>query len=136
MAVSEEVIFFVDRSLGRKRVPTGLRERGWRLVTLAEHYGIPADEKVLDVEWLKLAGQRGWAVLMKDDRIRYRPAERRALLQNDVRAFCLSAGNLTAIEMIDLFSDHADAIRAACDGVGPSLHVVSRQRLRAVNLTA
>jgi hypothetical protein len=33
--------FFVDRSLGRHRVPNLLREDGWSLVTLAEHYGIP-----------------------------------------------------------------------------------------------
>ena len=33
--------FFVDRSLGRVRVPALLRADGWTLVTLAEHYGIP-----------------------------------------------------------------------------------------------
>jgi len=36
--------FFVDRSLGRIRVPGRLRANGWYLTTLAEHYGIPADE--------------------------------------------------------------------------------------------
>ena len=41
-------------------------------MTLAEHYGIPADAAVHDEEWLTLAGQRGWAVIMKDERIRYR----------------------------------------------------------------
>lgn len=64
--------FFVDRSLGRIKVPQILREAGWSLTTLAEHYGIPADESIDDIEWLQLAGERGWAVLMKDDRIRRR----------------------------------------------------------------
>lgn len=71
--------FFVDRSLGRIRVPGRLRAAGWELTTLAEHYGIPADEDITDIEWLTLAGTRRWAVLMKDDRIRRRPAELAAL---------------------------------------------------------
>ena len=33
-----------------------------RLVTLAEHCGIPADEKVADEDWLKLASSQGWDV--------------------------------------------------------------------------
>ena len=52
---------FLDRSLGRVKVPRLLREHGLRLVTLAEHYGIPADETIADEEWLELAGDRGWA---------------------------------------------------------------------------
>jgi hypothetical protein len=32
---------FVDRSLGRIQVPALLRRAALRLVTLAEHYGIP-----------------------------------------------------------------------------------------------
>ena len=40
--------FFLDRSLGRKAVPEALRADGWDLITLAEHYGMPADEQVAD----------------------------------------------------------------------------------------
>jgi PIN like domain len=50
---------FLDRSLGRIKVPRLLREAGLRLVTLAEHYGVPADEIVADEEWLELAGNSG-----------------------------------------------------------------------------
>ena len=58
---------FLDRSLGRRQVPALLRDAGLRLHTLAEVYGVPADEDVADTDWLELAGQRGWPVLMKDD---------------------------------------------------------------------
>jgi hypothetical protein len=71
---------FLDRSLGRRQVPDLLRAAGLRLRTLAEVYGIPADETVEDVEWLARAGREGWAVLMKDERIRYRPAERATVI--------------------------------------------------------
>lgn len=42
--------FFVDRSLGRLTVPRLLREADWGLVTLAEHYGVPEDERIADVD--------------------------------------------------------------------------------------
>lgn len=102
--------FFVDRSLGRHRVPNLLREDGWSLVTLAEHYGIPADEAVADVDWLELAGQNRWPALMKDEKIRYRPAERAAVRAHHVRAFYLTSGNLTSQQMADLFIANRDAI--------------------------
>jgi hypothetical protein len=41
-----------------------------------------------DTEWLRDAGENGWVVLMKDDKIRYRPAELEALTASGVRAFC------------------------------------------------
>ena len=43
---------FIDRSLGRIQVPGLLRAAGLRLIALAEHYGIPADENVADTTWL------------------------------------------------------------------------------------
>lgn len=71
---------FLDRSLGRVQVPTLLRAAGLRVRTLAEEYGVPADEDVVDTEWLSYAGRSGWPVLMKDDRIRYRLVERAAVI--------------------------------------------------------
>jgi len=59
---------FLDRSLGRRQVPAMLRGAGLRLHTLAEVYGVPADQDIVDTAWLQLAGQRGWPVLMKDER--------------------------------------------------------------------
>jgi hypothetical protein len=49
---------FLDRSLGRHQVARVLRATGLRLRTLAEVYGIPADEKISDVEWLARGGMR------------------------------------------------------------------------------
>lgn len=126
--------FFVDRSLGRIKVPTLLRRSGWSLRTLAEVYGVPHDEEVRDTEWLRLAGQREWPVLMKDDRIRYRAAERDALLSNGVIAFCLTGGNLRADEMAGYFLTHKAAVWRACAEGGPALYTVSRRSLRRLEL--
>lgn len=42
-----------------------------------------------DETWLRQAGRRGWVVLMKDDRIRHRPGEQRAVIEAGVACFCL-----------------------------------------------
>lgn len=125
---------FLDRSLGRIKVPQLLREGGLRLVTLAGHYGIPADERVADEEWLRLAGENGWAVFMKDTRIRYNPAERAAVRNHHVRCFCLSSQSLSAVEMAGRFLVHLDAITAACEKPGPFIYAVYANRIERLTI--
>jgi PIN like domain len=124
---------FVDRSLGRIVVPRLLREAGLRLITLAERYGIPADENVADVTWLADAGQRGEAVLMKDERISRDGAERAAVVNYRVRCFCLSRRDLTGSEMAALYVHHLPAIAAACTRSGPGIWMVSRAGVRPLD---
>jgi len=125
---------FLDRSLGRRQVPALLREAGLRLHTLAEVYGVPADQDVADTAWLQLAGQRGWPVLMKDERIRYRPAERAALIAHQVQAFCLTGGNLRAAVMAEQYLAVMDDLARACEARGPFLYAVSASGLRRLDL--
>jgi hypothetical protein len=120
---------FLDRSLGRIKVPLLLRAAGLRLVTLSEHYGIPADEDVADDEWLELAGRRGWVVFMKDTRIRYNRAEREAVKANRVRGFCLANQRLSGDEMAARFLSNLDAIVRACAEPGPFIYAVHETRI-------
>ncbi len=46
-------------------------------------------------------GERGWIVLTKDTRIRYRPNEKQALLAAGVRAFAFTSGSLSGAQMND-----------------------------------
>lgn len=127
--------FFLDRSLGRIRVPQLLRAGGLQLVTLAEHYGVPVDETVKDEEWLELAGRCGWAVLMKDRRIRHNPAERAAVIRHRVRCFCLTSQSLAADEMAKRFLDNLEAIAHACtDDPGPFIYAVHANRIERLRL--
>ncbi len=126
--------FFVDRSLGRRRVPDALRAAGFELSTLAEVYGIPADEDVSDVEWLTLAGHRDWPVLMKDNRIRYRAAEKSALTERGVVALCMSGGSLRATEMAEQFLAVKPHVFARAAEPGPAPFVVTAQGMRRVPL--
>lgn len=120
---------FLDRSLGRRVVPDLLRVEGLRLVTLSEHYGIPADEAVADEEWLEMAGTSGMAVLMKDTKIRYNRAEREAVKRHSVRCFCLTRQDLTGAEMAARFIANLGAIARACADPGPFIYAVHKDRI-------
>ncbi len=51
-----------------------------------------------DSQWIEEVGRRGWIVLSKDEKIRYRLPERRAIAQAAVRAFLLVPKGLTGPE--------------------------------------
>ena len=126
---------FLDRSLGRIKVPQLLRDAGLRLVTLAEHYGVPADGRSWTRKWLELAGTSGWAVFMKDTRVRYNPAERSAVLRHSVQCFCLTSQSLSSDEMARRFLDNLDAIAQVCaDDQGAFIDAVHSNRIERLQL--
>lgn len=121
--------FFLDRSLGRKAVPEALRAEGWNLVTLAEHYGVPADERVADVDWIEEAARRGWPVLMKDKRIRHRYAEREAVVTHKARCFVITRGDLPSAHMASRFVANKIVILGAAEKQGPYIYSVQADRI-------
>lgn len=132
--MAELPFVFVDRSLGRIEVPRLLRAAGVELVTLAEHYGVPEDEDVEDVTWIRDAAQRGWVLFMKDDRIRRRPAERRAIHINGARCFCLANANLPAALMAERYIENLSAIARASVQRGPFLYSVQAGRIERLSI--
>jgi PIN like domain len=82
----EQPEFFIDRSLGRRAVPDALRVHGLIVHTMADVYGEQVGQGLRDETWLRDVGERGWVVLMKDDAIRRRPAEREALIAGGGRS--------------------------------------------------
>lgn len=127
-------VVFVDRSLGRVQVPQLLRDAGIELVTLAEHYGVPADEQVADVTWIAESARRGWIAFMKDFAIKRRPAEIQAILENGARCFCLPNANLRAAAMAQRYIDNLERIARASERSGPFLYTVRVDRLVSVGL--
>ena len=80
-------------------MPEALRQAGLRVEVHDDHF--PPDAS--DADWLRVVGQRGWAVLTKDERIRRRPLERDALLGARVRAFVLTARRMSGADMGQAF---------------------------------
>jgi hypothetical protein len=100
---------FFDRSLG-KVTAQRLRERGWVVHLIAEYYPDDAAD-IQDEEWIAEGCSRGWILLTKDKRIRYRTAEREALQKGHL--FCLASGSLSPSEMTERFSDAERSIMHA-----------------------
>lgn len=121
---------FIDRSLGRIQVPEILRGARLRLRTLAEVYGVPADENVDDVTWIERAGVEGWAVFMKDVAIATNPAERAAVQSFGARCFALANARLPAHRQAAWFLNSLDDIALACGGPGGVVYAVEETAIR------
>lgn len=92
-------VFFIDRSLGIEPLRTALFEAGLTIEIHDDHFNRDAEDQV----WLHAVGKRGWVVLTKDQRLRYRPMEIAALRESNARVFVLTAGNLRGSEIARIF---------------------------------
>lgn len=79
------LVFFTDRDLGKEILPSLLRENG----LVVERYDDHFDPTTPDDEWLPEVGRRGWLVLTRDKRIRYKRNEQDAVMQAGVGLFVL-----------------------------------------------
>jgi uncharacterized protein with PIN domain len=117
--------FFIDRSLGRWAVPSALRDAGFDVVIHDDVFAADTDDEI----WLAEAGAQGWIVLMKDDRIRYRPRERAALEAARVQAFALTSASMTGEQQAHLLSAHAARMeRFSAEHPGPFIVGVYGER--------
>ncbi len=89
------VRFFVDNNLS-PGLARGMRAFGEDVIHLTEEF--PADTE--DAEWLARVGSRGWFVITRDDRIRYRSAELAAIRKSSVGAFFLGGKNRSRCDLI------------------------------------
>ena len=77
-------VLFCDRDLG-KLFPSVLRQAGLVVETHGDHF--PDNES--DDRWLTEVGRRGWYALTHNERIRYTPNERDAVMLARVGLFIL-----------------------------------------------
>ena len=92
-------VLFIDRSLGIEPIRTELINSGLTVEIHDDHFARDEQDRV----WLKIVGERGWVVLTKDQRLRYRPLEISALRASNARVFVLTAGNLRGSEIAAAF---------------------------------
>ena len=95
----EPLTYFVDECLGRHFVVDALRQAGAHVEVHHDHFESGAP----DAEWLPVVGERRWVVLTKDRNIRRRELEIHALMNARVRAFVLTAAELTGREQAEAF---------------------------------
>ncbi|HTN72171.1 MAG TPA: hypothetical protein VMO00_13910 [Methylomirabilota bacterium] len=123
------LVFFIDRSLGQKVIAEKLRQSGAKVEIHDDHF--PQDAP--DERWIAEVGEKGWVVLTKDDRIRYRPAALDAYRRHQVRVFIFGSGEMKAQEMADAFVKAAPKIsRIAVREAVPFFARISRSGLVSV----
>lgn len=114
-AAPDELVFFVDRSLGGKLVVQALRDAGAQVVVHDDV--LPQNTK--DVEWLAEAGRRNWIVLTKDGAIRRNPHEKLMFRDANVRVFALARKDLSGQEMAAIFANALDGMRKRAITIEP-----------------
>ena len=93
------VVFFIDRCLGKHIFPSILRKNS--LVAEAHDDHLPLD--ATDEEWLELVGRKDWVAVTKDRKIRYRSLEMQALISAGVRTFLILGKEKSAEELANQF---------------------------------
>jgi len=106
----EPLTVFLDESLDSDSIAKALAEAGAIVERLTKHFPKGTDDQT----WLSLAGAKGWVVLTRDKRIRYRRLERLALQSAGVRAFVFTGGNVTLADTATTLAGAMPAIQGVC----------------------
>lgn len=107
MSGSDQVVFFIDRSLGKHQVPNALRNMGEAVEVHDAHFS----QNALDTDWLPAVAGKGWIVLTADKRIAHRKLEKLAVEQSKARVFVLVSGNMSGSDMAELFLKAINSIK-------------------------
>ena len=119
----EPLTVFLDESLDSGSIAQSLAAAGAIVERLTAHF----PKGTNDEAWLSLAGSKGWIVLTRDKRIRYRQLERWALQAAGVRAFVFTGGNVTLSATATVLAEALPAIRDVCaSDPGPFIYHIGR----------
>jgi len=87
--------FFFDNNLSAK-LAHGMREFGEDVVHLTDHF----PQNAVDSEWLPFVGEHALVLVTRDEKIRWKPAELRAVKNFKVGAFFLGGKKLDRCQLI------------------------------------
>jgi hypothetical protein len=93
--------------------------------------------QTVDDDWLEVVGVKRFVVITRDQRIRYRPVEKRRWVQHRVRGFVLTgATSQSTTDSLTLLQHHWAAMAAIVEATpqGPWMFAVTRAGLRAIVL--
>lgn len=98
-------VYFTDRDLGKK-FPEILHAAGLRVERHADHFQHDTPDEV----WLREVGKKGWIAVTHDGRIRYKPNEKNAVVENNV-ALLVIVGHAPFPELAKAFVATESKIR-------------------------
>ena len=91
----------------------------------------------LDDEWLEVVGAEGLVVITRDQRIRYRPVEKRMWVEHQVRGFVLTGtASQSTTDSLGLLEQCWAKMATIVDAkpAGPWMYAVTQAGLRAILL--
>lgn len=113
--------------MGTKAVPDFLQERGQRVVTKAQQFGMKATVK--DVQWLEWCGAE-WVAITKDEAaVRKVRAEMAAARRYKVRVFYFPNASLRKAQYLEYLDRHWAKILALCATPGPFVYGIYSDKL-------
>ena len=119
----DHLVYFIDRCLGRHDFPRALLDAGLAVELHVDHFA----PDCRDEEWLAAVGRRGWIVITRDLRIRYRVVEREAVQSSGARVISLTARQLTATDLGKAFAAAVSAVEQfVAITPGPFIATMSR----------
>jgi predicted nuclease of predicted toxin-antitoxin system len=120
----EQRPLFIDRCAWSAALGRALSEAGIAFVAHHDHFSHDAP----DDQWLAAAADRGWLVVTRDQRIRYRANELAAMRRANLHVFVFTQGGLTGAETGSiLVRCHAEMLRAARDVTPPAFFSLTRR---------
>lgn len=125
---------FVDRGMGSKIVPDGLRAAGWIVTTMDERYGFKRSQTLSDVEWIAAAAAAGEAILCKDRAVTRNALESEAIVKHGARVFVLPNATITGHAVVERLLAHEAGIFRWCERAGPFVVGVYPERLNRLRL--
>ena len=116
MSKKSQIIFFLDRALGKNKVANALRNAGETVEIHDDHF----PKNAFDNDWIPIVAKKGWVILTADLKIRYRKLEMLAVEHSKAKLFVLVSGNLSGDEMASAFVKAIKSIkRIAANQKGP-----------------
>jgi predicted nuclease of predicted toxin-antitoxin system len=117
-------VIFIGRSIPRG-VAEAVRRMREDVIWLEDEF--PHD--VPDEEWLAAAGENGWLVITHDRKIRTRPGERRAIMENGVGCFIMTyRQDLKKEEIVALISPTLEEMERKFEATPrPFIYTVSKR---------
>ena len=122
--------FLVDRCLGRYTIPAALSALGYAVELHSDHFS-PKEQD--DSKWLALAGDKGWAVLSGDNRVRRADIELQTVKNHQIRYFAFRSNNISGEDQAQLLRKHDSRIRQILSTQSPPyIARITRNSVRIV----
>lgn len=127
--------FFIDQSLGQKKLRRAIEDRGYVAHTVNEWFKLAPMQRLPGGEprWIRLAGERGFLILTKDD-VRIPQEQGRDVEESAARVFWLTERQLKSREQIAWYMFNLDDIVKHGAKPGPFMYGVYADHVSLLQL--